>query len=125
MKNMKRLAAFMAAVWLMAQAGSGAQSPQIASCAFVLAHAAAGTAVIGPDEVLSRLHIMTQPDSPIEIPRADFTGTQLVVTGNNYTIQQNSSPTLDVRNRSDQSICGPDTRPFLPFSPAPVPPPNR
>ena len=48
--------------------------------------------------------IVSQPDSPVEIVVADFTGTTLTLTGDSFTFQQNASPTVDVRNRSDATV---------------------
>jgi hypothetical protein len=81
-----------------------AQPPQTSSCSFSLTPSGGPSVIVGPDAVKSRLHIISQPDSPIEILSADFTGTELLVSGNGYTIQQNASPMLEVRNRSTQSI---------------------
>ena len=64
--------------------------------------------IVGPDEVTSRLHMIRQPDSPVEITSVDFTGMQLLILedgpGRNYTVRRNA--VFEVKNRSDQVIDG-------------------
>lgn len=63
-------------------------------------------AVAGPEEVVSRLHVVHQPDSPVEMVGLDLEGTQFVASESNgrtrFTYQLNGN--VDFRNRSDQVV---------------------
>jgi hypothetical protein len=48
-------------------------------CQFTTTAPSGAPTIVGPNDVTSRLHVIDQPDSPVEIISADFTGTQLVV----------------------------------------------
>ena len=80
--------------------------------------------IAGPDAVLSRLHVVRQPESPVEITSLDFSGAQLVIEegslASNYTFRQSSG--VEVRNRSDQIIERIDVRVTVGACQSPGPP---
>jgi hypothetical protein len=48
------------------------QSEGSGSCAFSVSGAVAKTTISGPDEIVSLVHIIAQPDSPVEIVGIEF-----------------------------------------------------
>ena len=93
--------AFICVVVFHAQAtGDASQDPSCGLSVTTPPPSAATT--VGPEEVTSRLHLVSQPDSPVQIVATDFTGMQLLISGNSYTFQQNA--VLEVSNRSNQVI---------------------
>jgi hypothetical protein len=75
-------------------------------CQFTTTAPSGAPTIVGPNDVTSRLHVIDQPDSPVEIVSADFTGTQLVVEEGtitrSYSFQHRA--VVEVRNRSDRAI---------------------
>jgi hypothetical protein len=49
------------------------QSEGSGSCGFTVSGAVGKTTIGGPDEIVSLVHIVGQPDSPVEIVGIDFT----------------------------------------------------
>jgi hypothetical protein len=48
------------------------QSEDSGSCGFTVSGAVAKTTISGPDEIVSLVHIVAPPDSPVEIVGIDF-----------------------------------------------------
>jgi hypothetical protein len=75
-------------------------------CRFTTTAPSGAPTMVAPDDLKSRLHVIAQPESPVEIVSADFTGTQLLIEegaiARNYSFQQRA--VVEVRNRSDQAI---------------------
>jgi hypothetical protein len=75
-------------------------------CQFTTTALTGAPALVGPPDVTSRLHVIAQPESPVELVAVDFTGTQLVIEegaiARSYSFQQRA--VVEVRNRSDQTI---------------------
>ena len=75
-------------------------------CRFTTTPPSGAPTIVAPDDLKSRLHVIAQPDSPVEIVSADFTGTQLLIEegsiARSYSFQHRA--VVEVRNRSDQAI---------------------
>jgi hypothetical protein len=78
------------------------QSEGSRACGFALSGAFAKTTISGPDEIVSPVHIVEQPDSPVEILAIDFKDSWVAVANERET--HKLLCTLKFRNRSDQSI---------------------
>ena len=78
------------------------QSEGSKSCGFTVSGAVAETTISGPDEIVSLMHIVEQPDSPVEIVGIDFKDSWVSVANERETHKLRC--TLKIRNRSDQSI---------------------
>lgn len=72
------------------------------ACQFALSGEPAEPTITGPDNVVPLVHIIAQPDSPIEIVSIDFQGTFLSIVAGNYTWEPRCKATI--LNRSDQSL---------------------
>lgn len=76
-------------------------------CSFsLMSREASPFTVEGPDDMVSRVSVIGQPDSPIEILGADFTNYQVTFGNSAYVIHRGSFFTVDVRNRSDREVVG-------------------
>jgi hypothetical protein len=78
------------------------QSEGSGSCGFTVSGAVAKTTISGPDEIVSLVHIVEQPDSPVEIVGIDFKDSWVSAANERETHRLRC--TLKIRNRSDQSI---------------------
>lgn len=97
------LSGLLAAVVVAWPVNGQAQEPL---CRFTTTPPSGAPTMVAPDDLKSRLHVIAQPESPVEIVSADFTGTQLLIEegaiARNYSFQQRA--VIEVRNRSDQTI---------------------
>ena len=102
---MKRLGFLLATVFA---AGGLAQAPQPpareGACKFKVSESKAKPTITGPDEILSRVYLMEQPDSPIEIISVDFKYSWLTVSSGGSRHENHCR--VRVRNRSDRPITG-------------------
>jgi hypothetical protein len=78
------------------------QSPEADSCRFTVSPSASKPTITGPDDVTSLVHVVEQPDSPVEIVAADFKDSFVAVAHEQFTQQLRCS--LKVHNRSDRWI---------------------
>ena len=78
------------------------QSEGSESCGFTVSGAVAKTTITGPDEIVSLVHIVEQPDSPVEIVAIDFKDSWVSMANERETHKLRC--TLKIRNRSDRSI---------------------
>jgi hypothetical protein len=103
---MKAGTIWFALILATAMSGSVATQDQSGACRFTSTPPSGAPAIVAPDEVKSRLQLIAQPDSPVDIVSADFTGTRLMVEPGqmftNYSFQPKT--VFEVRNRSDQAI---------------------
>lgn len=74
------------------------------ACKFTIQESTAKPAVTGTDEVVSRVHVIEQPDSPLEILSVDFKNAALSVYDEKFRWDCRS--TMKIRNRSDRTIQG-------------------
>lgn len=61
-------------------------------------------ALAGPEEITSRVYVMDQPDSPIEVIALDFTESWLSVSESRYS--RGGRCKVTVRNRGDKPVHG-------------------
>jgi hypothetical protein len=86
---------------------AAAQTPGTsAPCAFALNGTLGTPQVIGPPDLVGRLSIVPQPDSPIEIQAVDMTNMRVHTGGGSYGVDWGSEYTVTLRNRSDQPVYG-------------------
>ena len=92
---------------LVASLGIGQQQQgQRDACGFIVQGEASQPTVAGPDNIAQLVHVVEQPDSPIEIVSADLQGTSLSVSDEEYTVHytMQTCATYKVHNRSDRNI---------------------
>jgi len=74
-----------------------------ASCKFTVSDVEPAKPVItGPDDVVKLVHVIEQPDSPVEILSADFSGTSVSISQGQKT--HKDCWTIRIRNRSKRLI---------------------
>ena len=79
------------------------QQPQdVDSCRFTISASAAKPTITGPEDVTALVHVIEQPDSPVEIVAADFKDSFVAVANDRFTEQLRC--TLKIRNRGDHWI---------------------
>jgi hypothetical protein len=86
----------------LALPASTQQTPDADSCRFTVSPSASKPAITGPENVVSLVHVVEQPDSPVEILAADFKDSFVTVAHEQFTEQLRC--TLKIHNRSDQWI---------------------
>jgi hypothetical protein len=74
------------------------------SCRFAISGVMARPTITGPQEIATLVHVVEQPDSPVEILGVDFKDSQLSIASERETEQLRC--TMKIRNRSDQWIRG-------------------
>jgi hypothetical protein len=79
------------------------QAPQATySCRFTVSGELARATISGPEDITTLVHVVEQPDSPVEILAIDFKDSWVSVAHERETEQLRC--TLKIRNRSDQPI---------------------
>jgi hypothetical protein len=104
---MKMRMMFLALLLLIVSFGVGlARKPQqnAASCGFTVHTESVEPTIKGPDELLPLVHVVEQPDSPIEVVSVDLTGTWLSISYERTT--DHFCGKYRVRNRSRQDRSG-------------------
>jgi hypothetical protein len=100
---MKYLVSWAGILLVTLTAPTSVQQPhQADSCRFTISGSAAKPTIIGPEEVIALVHVVEQPDSPVEIVAADFKDSFVAVANERFTDQLRC--TLKIHNRSDQWI---------------------
>src|SRR5258708_21664988 len=72
------------------------------SCGFTVSGAPAKARIAGPEEIVSLVHVVEQPDSPVEVLAIDFKNSFVSVANERETEQLRC--TMKIHNRSDQFI---------------------
>ena len=82
------------------------QQGQKGACGFNVQGETSQPTVAGPDNIAPLVHILEQPDSPIEVVSVDLQGTTLSVSDEEYTTQytMQNCAAYKVQNRSDRNI---------------------
>jgi hypothetical protein len=78
------------------------RGPEADDSKFAVQQGSTRAAVMGPDDVVSMVHIVEQPDSPAEVVSVDLGEMRIRVTGDRYS--WSNCARVKVRNRSDRVI---------------------
>jgi len=76
--------------------------PDLDACAFTVHGEPTRATVTGPGDIVPLVHVVEQPDSPIEVLSVDLTGMWLSVA--NGELAHNNCARYTLRNRSDRAI---------------------
>jgi hypothetical protein len=99
--EMKALVSCLSVLLLVSGNTPPAQAPQTAdSCHFKVSGELAKPTISGPEDITALVHVVEQPDSPVEILAIDFKDSWLSVSHERVTEQLRC--TVKIRNRSDQ-----------------------
>jgi hypothetical protein len=82
----------------------GAANPTQDSCTFQNSPVPEHVNVVGPDAITTRLRVLNQPDSPVQIAAVDLGGLVLVPSPDAYSYHSKAPVRVDIRNRSDQTF---------------------
>ena len=100
---MKALISCLSVLFLVSSNTPPVQAPQAtASCRFTVSGELANSTISGPQDVTALVHVVEQPDSPVEILAIDFKDSWLSVANERETEQLRC--TVKIRNRSDQQV---------------------
>ena len=99
---MKLTIACTAIALLVLGAALSAQQKTEDGCNFALSGTPVKPNITGPEEILAMAHVVDQPDSPVEIVSADFTGSFVAISNEQFTERLDCS--IKVRNRSDRAV---------------------
>jgi hypothetical protein len=101
--EMKALVSCLSVLLLVSGNTPPAQVPQTAdSCHFTVSGELAKPTISGPEDITALVHVVEQPDSPVEILAIDFKDSWLSVVHERVTEQLRC--TMKIRNRSDQQV---------------------
>ena len=102
---MKALISCLSVLFLVSGNTPLVQAPQTDdSCHFRVSSELAKTTISGPEDITALVHVVEQPDSPVEILTIDFKDSWLSVAHERVTEQLRC--TMKIRNRSDQQVKG-------------------
>jgi hypothetical protein len=102
---MKALVPCLSVLFLVSSNAPPVQAPQAAdSCRFTVSGEVAKPTISGPEDITALVHVVEQPDSPVEILAIDFKDSWLSVAHERVTEQLRC--TMKIRNRSDQQVKG-------------------
>jgi hypothetical protein len=101
--EMKALASCLSVLFLVSSNAPSDRAPRAAdSCRFTLSGELAKPTISGPEDITALVHVVEQPDSPVEILAIDFKDSWLSVAHERVTEQLRC--TMKIRNRSDQQV---------------------
>ena len=101
--EMKALVSCLSVLLLVSGNTPQVQAPQTAdSCHFTVSGELAKPTISGPEDITALVHVVEQPDSPVEILAIDFKDSWLSVAHERVTEQLRC--TMKIRNRSDQQV---------------------
>lgn len=89
---------------LLSAGAASAQQSEEPVCAFQLSGSPARPRVSGPENIVKRLYIAHQPDSPIQILGVDLKGMELKFGEASFEWSHQRGGKIRIRNRSDQPI---------------------
>jgi hypothetical protein len=104
---MKTKLIFLALLLLVVSLGIGlGRKPQqnATACGFTVQDESVEPTIQGPDELVPLVHVVQQPDSPIEVLSVDLTGMWLSISHEQTT--EHFCAKYRVRNRSDRTVQG-------------------
>jgi hypothetical protein len=100
---MKALVSCLTVLLLVSGNTPPAQAPQTAdSCHFTVSGELAKPTISGPEDITALVHVVEQPDSPVEILAIDFKDSWVSIAHELVTEQLRC--TMKIRNRSDQRV---------------------
>ena len=100
---MKALVSLLSVLFLVSSNTPPVQAPQAAdSCRFTVSGEPVKPTISGPEDIAALVHVVEQPDSPVEILAIDFKDSWLSVAHEREAEQLRC--TMRVRNRSTQRI---------------------
>ena len=100
---MKAFVCCLSVLFLVSSNAPPVQAPQAAdSCRFTVSGELAKPSISGPEDITALVHVVEQPDSPVEILAIDFKDSWLSVAHERVTEQLRC--TMKIRNRSDQQV---------------------
>lgn len=109
---MKKTLASLTVLMLSCSLLAAAQEADLGdSCSFTVQPSNIEPLLAGPDEVLSILHVIQQPDSPIQITSVNCEGTSLWMSNGAYSWEPQCE--VGVRNKSDSQVKNFETVVFL------------
>jgi hypothetical protein len=82
--------------------GTPQDAPALSSCTFSVRENVTAPTLAGPEEITSRIRVLTQPDSPVAVSRLDFSDAELVVAGEYFTFGKGY--TIELINLSDKIV---------------------
>lgn len=82
--------------------GTPQDAPALSSCTFSVGENVTAPTLVGPEEITSRIRVLTQPDSPVAVSRLDFSDAELVVAGEYFTFSKEYA--IELVNLSDQPV---------------------
>jgi hypothetical protein len=100
---MKALVSCLSVLLLVSGNNPPVQAPQTAdACHFTVSGELAKPTISGPEDITALVHVVEQPDSPVEVLAIDFKDSWLSVAHERVTEQLRC--TMKIRNRSDQQV---------------------
>ena len=100
---MKALVSCLSVLFLVSSNAPPVRAPRAAdSCRFTMSGELAKPTISGPEDITALVHVIEQPDSPVEILAVDFKDSWLSVAHERETEQLRC--TMKIRNRSDQHV---------------------
>jgi len=100
---MKALVSCLSVLFLVSSNTPAVQAPQAAdSCRFTVSGELAKPTISGPEDITALVHVVEQPDSPVEILAIDFKDSWLSIAHERETEQLRC--TMKIRSRSDQRV---------------------
>jgi hypothetical protein len=100
---MKALVSCLSVLFLISGNIPTVQAPQAAdSCRFTVSGELAKPTISGPEDIIALVHVVEQPDSPVEVLAIDFKDSWVSVAHERENHQLRC--TMKIRNRSDQRV---------------------
>jgi hypothetical protein len=94
---------FLGLIILIGSLGVAQQQPDNSDvCKFTVQGDPVQATVTGPEDIVKLVHVVEQPDSPVEIVSVDLEGMLLSVSGEQHA--ERDCAQYKVRNRSDRTI---------------------
>jgi hypothetical protein len=101
---MKALVSCLSVLLLVSGNTPQVQAPQTAdSCHFTVSGELAKPTISGPEDITALVHVVEQPDSPVEILAIDFKKDSWLSVAHERATEQLRC-TMKIRNRSDQQV---------------------
>jgi hypothetical protein len=93
---------FVSMVMLLGGFGLTQGPAELSSCTFSVREPAAAPRILGPEEITSRVRVLSQPDSPVAISLLDFGDSAFDVGGEYFTFRERYA--IELVNNSDRVV---------------------